>query len=197
MLTARLGWIIAVAAASTEHYGRAADSEIRGAAPGAATRRTRRNRPRFLDEHLKRIVSLARSDQKSFFERNPHLGDYRHRLLSIARCQGRAALPEPGSSTGSDTTRLRPPSPVPSAAAEHRTRKPIIVRFSTGTPHRRGCIVLANVCGAEPGMCRSPRAGRAHPAGWEHRLARAGTGVLRCRGAHSAVPVRTPRINGG
>src|SRR4029078_4985128 len=36
-------------------------------------------------------------------------------------------------------------------------------------------------------MCRSPRAGRAHPAGWEHRLARAGTGVLRCRGAHSAA----------
>jgi hypothetical protein len=87
MLTARPGWIIAIAAASTEHYGRAADSEIRGAAPGAATRRTRRT-GLVSWTNLKRIVSLARSDQKSFFERNPHLGDYRHRLLSIALCQG-------------------------------------------------------------------------------------------------------------
>ena len=33
MLTARLGWIIAVVAASTEHHGPAADSGIRGAGP--------------------------------------------------------------------------------------------------------------------------------------------------------------------
>jgi hypothetical protein len=65
----------------------------RGAGPGAATTRTRRNRSCFLDDHLKRLVSLARSDHKSFFERNPHPGDYRHRLLSIALCQGRVALP--------------------------------------------------------------------------------------------------------
>ena len=56
----------------------------------AEGRRSPRSHAPFTDEHLKRLVSLARSDQKSFFQRNPHLGDYRHRLLLIALCQGGA-----------------------------------------------------------------------------------------------------------
>ena len=44
----------------------------------------------FTDEHLRRLVRIAEADQKSFFQRNPHLAVYGHRLLSIALCQGGA-----------------------------------------------------------------------------------------------------------
>lgn len=44
----------------------------------------------FTDEHLKRLVRIAQSDQKDFFQRNPHLADYRNQLLLIALCQGGA-----------------------------------------------------------------------------------------------------------
>lgn len=56
----------------------------------AQGRRSPRSFAPFTDEHLKRLVSIARSDQKSFFERHPHLGEYRDRLLLIALCQGGA-----------------------------------------------------------------------------------------------------------
>jgi nitroreductase len=56
----------------------------------AQSRRSHRSNAPFTDAHLKRLVSLARSDETSFFKRNPHLGVYRDRLLLIALCQGGA-----------------------------------------------------------------------------------------------------------
>lgn len=44
----------------------------------------------FTDEHLKRLVEIAREDQEGLFKRNPHLAVYRHRLLLVALCQGGA-----------------------------------------------------------------------------------------------------------
>jgi hypothetical protein len=44
----------------------------------------------FTDEHLERLVKIAREDQQSFFVRNPRLAVYRKRLLLIALCQGAA-----------------------------------------------------------------------------------------------------------
>lgn len=56
----------------------------------ASGRRSSRSSAPFTDEHLKRLVTIARSDQKAFFQRNLHLDGYRHRLLMIALCQGGA-----------------------------------------------------------------------------------------------------------
>ena len=44
----------------------------------------------FTDDHLKRLVKIARADQEGLFERNPHLGVYRKRLMLVALCQGGA-----------------------------------------------------------------------------------------------------------
>jgi len=48
--------------------------------------------PPFTDEHRKRLVSIAEDDQESFFEQDP-AGGIPSRLLLIALCRGRAALP--------------------------------------------------------------------------------------------------------
>jgi hypothetical protein len=43
----------------------------------------------FTEEHLDRLVTIARADQTDMFRRNPKIADaYRHRLLLIALCQG-------------------------------------------------------------------------------------------------------------
>jgi hypothetical protein len=53
-------------------------------------RRCERSYAPFTDEHLKRLVKIAREDQEGLFERNPHLAVYRYRLLLVALCQGGA-----------------------------------------------------------------------------------------------------------
>ena len=52
--------------------------------------RSERSFALFTDEHLERLVKIAREDQQAFFERNPHLAIYGERLLLIALCQGGA-----------------------------------------------------------------------------------------------------------
>ncbi|MDV3135325.1 hypothetical protein [Mycobacterium sp. 29Ha] len=42
----------------------------------------------FTDAHLKRLLKIAREDERRLFERNPHLAVYRDRLLLVALCQG-------------------------------------------------------------------------------------------------------------
>ena len=56
----------------------------------ATGRQSARSYAPFTDEHLRRLVSIAEADQKSFFQRNSHLAVYGRRRLLVALCQGGA-----------------------------------------------------------------------------------------------------------
>lgn len=49
-----------------------------------------RSQERLTKNHLQRLVRIAEDDLQGFFERNPHLKDYRSRHRLTALCQGAA-----------------------------------------------------------------------------------------------------------